>query len=644
MANIYFGKISKNGNPDQFKDHYVKATEKWMNDIQIGDYAFVAFDGQIDLWRNISKNPIDGEFKWDFELIHSKIDINTKKFRNLKGLFINSSLVLIQRQSSIGFIKLNFENNFDSNKFLDVDYLKSSSSYRKISLIYDEKDIDSDSSNIQLLVNNNTIELIPASFIAQDTISEFKDRRNERNGSHKNKDKIFERLDNFIKNKRNDIDVDELSIADLYDSFFCEYKNRTEDEVEENTKEFEMTEKDYVQLLSETKNLILHGAPGTGKTFLAKQIAEAMGCSKDEIGFCQFHPSYDYTDFVEGLRPTKNNGFERKDGIFKSFCKKALQNVIDSNKSVTQIQIELSWQEKIKVFLDDAIENSIECPLKKNGCVIIESYHDDIIDISLPGNESHKEDTIHISKLLTILSTDQSFESAIEIERYLKGFHSAEYSYILALYRKIKEYSFDSKITVNTVSKIKPKNYIFIIDEINRGELSKIFGELFFSIDPGYRGEEGRVNTQYQNLIEDDFFKDGFYIPDNVYIIGTMNDIDRSVESMDFAMRRRFTFVEVTAEESAENMNITGDALAKMNAINKVISKMPELGKSYCIGAAYFKDATDLQKLWDLKISSLVYEYLRGIDNYTNEHKDGEKFDEIKSAYDNPNSVDNIDE
>ena len=94
------------------------------------------------------------------------------------------------------------------------------------------------------------------------------------------------------------------------------------------------------------------------------------------------------------------------------------------------------------------------------------------------------------------------------------------------------------------------RTFIFIIDEINRGEISKIFGELFFSIDPGYRGEKGRVQTQYQNMIEDgDVFKKGFFVPDNVYIIGTMNDIDRSVESMDFAMRRRFAWAEVTAEE-----------------------------------------------------------------------------------------------
>ncbi len=396
----------------------------------------------------------------------------------------------------------------------------------------------------------------------------------------------------------------------------------------------------YKGLLIANKNIILHGAPGTGKTYLAKQIAEAMGCSKDEIGFCQFHPSYDYTDFVEGLRPTKNNGFERKDGTFKTFCKKALRNLIDSKKTAEERSQEKSIEEQISSFISDSVDNEIEYELLgRKTKFTITNYDEKKIYISA-ANKIAKEIEVKISDLVEILSSKKNFGQAKEIAKFFNhpnyGYQSD--SYVFALYKQLISVISDKK-SDSIESRVEKKTFVFIIDEINRGELSKIFGELFFSIDPGYRGEEGRVNTQYQNLIEDDLFTDGFYIPENVYIIGTMNDIDRSVESMDFAMRRRFTFVEVTAEESAENMKITGEALQKMNSINQIISKMPELGKSYCIGAAYFKNAEDLQKLWDLKISSLVYEYLRGIDNYSDVHKDGEKFDEIKSAYENPDSV-----
>ena len=156
-----------------------------------------------------------------------------------------------------------------------------------------------------------------------------------------------------------------------------------------------MLETEIKDLLKANHNIILTGAPGTGKTYLSKRIAKDIAGDESRIGFVQFHPSYDYTDFVEGLRPVKttdeekNGGtivFERKDGVFKKFCKDALQA------------------------------------------------------------PDHK--------------------------------------------------------------------YVFIIDEINRGELSKVFGELFFSIDPGYRGEDGRVKTQYQNLVEKgDEFAEGFYVP-----------------------------------------------------------------------------------------------------------------------------------
>ena len=277
---------------------------------------------------------------------------------------------------------------------------------------------------------------------------------------------------------------------------------------------------DYIELLMNNRNLILTGAPGTGKTYLAKQIANEIGKYK----FVQFHPSYDYTDFVEGLRPIQNEKgdiiFERKDGVFKEFCKEALNN--------------------------------------------------------------------------------------------------------------------------------QSSNFVFIIDEINRGEISKIFGELFFSVDAGYRGEKGKVLTQYANLIEDgDEFKDGFYIPENVYIIGTMNDIDRSVESMDFAMRRRFAWKEIKAKDT-QNMldeykwenkidaDIIQNAKEKMNKLNDAISNTPELSDAYNIGASYFLKLDNyyngdenkaFEDLWKNHLEGLLFEYTRGMSNQK------EIIDNLEKAY-----------
>lgn len=272
-------------------------------------------------------------------------------------------------------------------------------------------------------------------------------------------------------------------------------------------------------------NLILTGAPGTGKTYLAKGIAQSMGA---KCKLVQFHPSYDYTDFVEGLRPVKHGstlGFERRDGAFKSFCKEAL--------------------------LD--------------------------------------KDTPHV----------------------------------------------------------------FIIDEINRGEISKIFGELFYAIDPGYIGHKNKAETQYQNLIPkegdpdfdptvSDVFRHGFFRPENVYIIGTMNDIDRSVESMDFAMRRRFAWQEISAksrQSMLDDVQAWNGNKPEQEIIDEIKNRMDNLNAciidkygiesltnkeriglttAYQIGASYFLKYAlynNFDELWSNHIEGLLYEYLRGTTN-----------------------------
>ncbi|EPT6891820.1 McrB family protein [Campylobacter jejuni] len=388
-------------------------------------------------------------------------------------------------------------------------------------------------------------------------------------------------------------------------------------------------------------NQILYGSPGTGKTYhtidkaleiISKEEKIQIPSEDDRINrkkifdeyvkngqivFTTFHQSYGYEEFVEGIKPIIDNDensqevkYDVKDGIFKELCDKSLKNYILSMQNENEIDLDKLIFEFANYINQDFLNKGNEFPLENKVSIkkILLNFKDEYRSFSLGGSiKSPQSLTIDIIKRDYLNFKNKKILSFKDIKpKYdsQSDYHGNAIYYFM-FYNKLKEF----ENIQNEKFKIKKeilKSYIIIIDEINRGNVSKIFGELITLIEPSKRigeKEELKVTLPYSGK--------EFGVPKNVYIIGTMNTADRSITSLDTALRRRFEFIEMMPDVSKLSMDCEGINLQELlKAINTRIEYL--LDREKTIGHAFFvsvENLEDLKKVFQNKIIPLLQEY-----------------------------------
>ncbi|MCT7581279.1 McrB family protein [Aliarcobacter butzleri] len=380
---------------------------------------------------------------------------------------------------------------------------------------------------------------------------------------------------------------------------------------------------DEMKINLKTKNIMLYGAPGVGKTHNYKKLVSLIESGKynesdifksiienqkldididktfeiikneKRIEFVTFHQSYSYEDFIEGFRPSENTHIELEDGIFKLICNKAKNQVKE-----TKFQ-HISFDEAFDILRTQYIENELDKIYSvSNVEIIIHEFKEKTIKVQ----SSNAKDTQYVKKsdletvVQSILNNEVQKPSDIKNLGVKKDTISLGGLYY-PIGRKIVEIINNTKKNIEE----KEKNFYIVIDEINRGNISKIFGELITLIEEDKR-DDYEVTLPYS--------KEKFKIPSNLYIIATMNSTDKSIATIDIALRRRFTFLKMEPKkELVENEK----AKALMNELNEHIKET--IGKDYQLGHSYFmkiENENDLLFVKEYKIKPLLEEYFYG--------------------------------
>jgi len=418
----------------------------------------------------------------------------------------------------------------------------------------------------------------------------------------------------YLENSKDNIDA----IINQLDSIMKYF-----DTLNFNHKVSEFIQRDEDEKNMNIKNIILYGPPGVGKTHnyqnlismieenkSQKEIFNTISNSlhvelgndtfqkiKDEkrVEFITFHQSYSYEDFIEGFRPNENGLIELEDGVFKIISDEAQENmeysnggeVIDFDSIITKFQLDNEIGSELKTF------NQVNK-------FTISKYTQKSIHIRV--NENIFSISYSPLKELYEINKKQTINNPTDVVNAMSGRFKGLATYYFSILREIVNYKNINK------EKKEQKNYYIVVDEINRGNISKIFGELITLIEEDKR-DDFEVTLPYS--------KTAFKVPSNLYIIATMNSTDKSIATIDIALRRRFTFLkmkpslELVQNQSARDM---------MKKLNDYISE--KLDEDYQLGHSYFmkiQNDEDLEFVKEYKIKPLLEEYFYAYDKSADE-------------------------
>ena len=385
--------------------------------------------------------------------------------------------------------------------------------------------------------------------------------------------------------------------------------------IKENKMNVESEIQKCVNLLRYKPQIILQGPPGTGKTREAKRIAKALlGLGEndslegnEQFKLIQFHPSYSYEDFVRGIVAKPNeegNGivYTAENKILGTFAKEAFNNWHKAQQSTQTLKEEEVFEAFIEHIKEELAQSEdYKYPLTE--AVYLFDADDKRFKYKGDNWEVHSNGlNMNYAEIKRIIESGVRDRQGVTKLTTIGGQARQHASYFLRIVEKYYEFRENYKPTVD---KIPLKNYVLVIDEINRANLSAVLGELIYALE--YRGEA--VQSMY--AIEGE---NNLILPPNLYIIGTMNTADRSVGHIDYAIRRRFAFVNILPKDLTNEL---GDQFKSAlfdkvtNLFNTNLS--PEFKKEEVqLGHSYFiTKNTPINIRWEYEIKPILLEYVK---------------------------------